>query len=142
MHLLEKAIAVALEAHQGALDKSGRPYILHPLRVMMEMDTEEAQMAAVLHDVVEDSDITLEELAQMGFPETVLGALALLTHDKENVEYAAYIERINGNQLARQVKLADLTHNMDARRLPAPLTERDWQRLQEYQRAWKMLSAS
>lgn len=139
MTLLEKAIAVAVEAHAGVRDRSGQPYILHPLHVMMEMDSEEARMTAVLHDVVEDSEKTLEELAAMGFPATVLEALALLTHEKETEEYAAYIERLQGNPLARQVKLADLKHNMDLRRLPLPLTERDWQRLQEYRHAWRIL---
>jgi (p)ppGpp synthase/HD superfamily hydrolase len=142
MHLLEKAIAIALEAHQGVLDKSGKPYILHPLKVMMQMDTEEAQMTAVLHDVVEDSDVTLDDLARQGFPAPVLEALELLTHEKERVAYTDYIDRLNGNELARQVKLADLAHNMDARRLPVPMTERDWRRLQEYRRAWQKLSGT
>jgi GTP diphosphokinase / guanosine-3',5'-bis(diphosphate) 3'-diphosphatase len=142
MNLLEKAILVALDAHGGVLDKSGKPYILHPLRLMMAMDSEEAQITAVLHDVVEDSDVTIEELAQMGFSSDVLSALTLLTHDGERIDYAAYIAEIKGNPLAREVKLADLTHNMDPRRLPAPLTERDWQRLQQYRLAWEVLNGS
>ena len=142
MHLLEQAIRIALQAHEGVLDKSGKPYILHPLQVMMEMDTEEAQITAVLHDVVEDSDISLEDLAQMGFPLTVVEALALLTHDKDRVDYADYIQGISGNTLARQVKLADLTHNMDTRRLPSPMSERDWERLQEYHLAWQTLAGT
>lgn len=140
MNLLEKAITVALEAHEGVLDKSGQPYILHPLHLMMQMETEEAQITAVLHDVVEDSDMTLEDLAGLGFPATVIEALALLTHDKESVAYAEYIAGINGNTLARQIKLADLEHNMDSRRLPVPLSERDWERLQKYRVAWEALS--
>lgn len=142
MSQLEKAIAVALQAHEGALDKSGKPYILHPLRLMMQMDTEDAQITAVLHDVIEDSDITLEELAEQGFSTNVLEALALLTHDKDSVAYADYIEGINGNALARQVKLADLDHNMDTRRLQAPLSERDLDRLKKYRLAWKTLTDS
>ena len=142
MSQLEKAITVALQAHEGVLDKSGKPYILHPLRLMMQMDTEEAQITAVLHDVVEDSDITLEELAEQGFSSSILEALALLTHDKESVPYAEYIAGINGNAMARQVKLADLEHNMDTRRLQAPLSERDLGRLKKYRLAWDALSDS
>lgn len=142
MNLLEKAIAVALRAHEGVLDKSGRPYILHPLHLMMQMESEEAQITAMLHDVVEDSDITLDELAEMGFPPAVLEAVDLLTHDSEAVDYAEYIEGLNGNALAQQVKLADLQHNMDSRRLPIPLRERDWERLQEYRLAWEILNNS
>lgn len=142
MSQLEKAITVALQAHEGVLDKSGKPYILHPLRLMMQMDSEEAQITAVLHDVVEDSDVTLEDLVELGFSTAVLEALELLTHDKEAVAYADYIAGINGNTLARRVKLADLEHNMDPRRLPAPLTGRDWERLQAYRLAWKTLTES
>lgn len=140
MNLLEKAIAVALQAHEGILDKSGKPYILHPLHLMMQMDTEEAQITAVLHDVVEDSAFTLVDLAEMGFPPVVVDALDLLTHDGRHQSYADYIAAINGNELARQVKLADLTHNMDSRRLPTPLSERDWERLQQYRQAWQTLT--
>ncbi len=140
MNLLEKAIAVALEAHEGVVDKSGKPYILHPLRVMMQMESEDARITAVLHDVVEDSEATLEDLRAMGFPDNVVRAVGLLTHDKEAVEYAAYIEAIKGDALARQVKIADLRHNMDIVRMPAPLSERDLERLQEYRRAWQALT--
>ena len=142
MHQLERAISVALRAHEGVLDKSGQPYILHPLHLMMQMETEDAQITAVLHDVVEDSDISLQDLADMGFSPRVIEALALLTHDSDAHSYAEYIDRINGNALARQIKLADLQHNMDARRLPAPLSERDWERLQKYRLAWDKLSDS
>ncbi|MFN2108549.1 MAG: GTP pyrophosphokinase [Anaerolineae bacterium] len=140
MNELEKAIGVALNAHKGMVDKSGVPYILHPLHLMMQMDTDEARITAVLHDVVEDSDTTLDELAEMGFSTDVLQALELLTHDKENVLYQDYILGINGNNLARKVKLADLAHNMDQSRLPTPLTARDEERLQRYQLAWNTLS--
>ena len=139
---LEKAIAIALQAHEGVLDKSGKPYILHPLRLMMQMDSEEARITAVLHDVVEDSPITLSDLAASGFSSEILDALALLTHDKDSVPYEDYIEGIKSNALARQVKLADLEHNMDPLRLQAPLSERDLDRLQRYRLAWDVLSDS
>jgi (p)ppGpp synthase/HD superfamily hydrolase len=137
---LEKAIAIALQAHEGATDKTGQAYILHPLRLMMQMDSEEEQITAVLHDVVEDSTITLEDLADAGFSKNVLEALALLTHDKGLVSYADYIVGISENPLARKVKIADLEHNMDIRRLQAPLSEADLERLSKYRRAWEVLA--
>ncbi len=140
MNLLEKAISVALEAHKGATTRSGRPYILHPLHLMLQMDSEEEMITAVLHDVVEDSDITLDDLAAMGFSTAVIEALALLTHNKDNVSYEAYIEGIKSNPLAVRVKLADLTHNMNVRRLPNPLSQRDLERLQKYHHSWNTLS--
>ncbi len=140
MNLLEKAIAVALEAHEGVKTRSGRPYILHPLHLMLQMDSEEEMITAVLHDVVEDSDITLDDLAAMGFSTSVLEALALLTHNKEEMSYEAYIEGIKSNPLAVRVKLADLTHNMNLRRLPNPLSQRDLERMQKYHHSWKSLT--
>jgi (p)ppGpp synthase/HD superfamily hydrolase len=139
---LEKAIAIALRAHEGTIDKAGQPYILHPLHLMMQMDTEEARITAVLHDVVEDSDITLADLANSGFSTKVLDALALLTHNKELVAYADYIAAMKGNPLAKKVKLADLEHNMDIRRLQAPLSEEDLKRLNNYRLAWDVLTNS
>jgi (p)ppGpp synthase/HD superfamily hydrolase len=96
-------------------------------------------ITAVLHDVIEDTPITLEDLRQQGFPETVLAALALLTHDL-NISYEDYVAAIKPNSLARKVKLADLAHNMDIRRLPE-LREKDIGRLQKYRRAWEILQA-
>ncbi len=139
MNLLEKAISVALEAHKDIKTRSGRPYILHPLHLMLQMDSEEEMITAVLHDVVEDSAVTLDDLCAMGFPPPILDALALLTHE-ENVSYEDYVLAMKGNPLAVRVKLADLTHNMDVRRIPTPLSQRDLERLHEYQRAWKTLT--
>ena len=140
MNALEKAISVALKAHEGDESRSGRPYILHPLRLMLQMDSEEEMITAVLHDVVEDSVVTLDELAIMGFPEPILDALALLTHDEESSSYEEYILAIKPNALAVRVKVADLAHNMDIRRLPTPLRQRDLERLGKYRRAWKTLT--
>ncbi len=139
-NLLEKAIAVALEAHAGVLTRSGRPYIIHPLRLMNQMETEEEMIAAVLHDVVEDSPITLDDLAKIGFSQRVLDALALLTHNKKTTTYEDYILALKANMLARKIKLADLVHNMDVRRLPNPINQRDLDRLKKYRRAWKILT--
>ncbi|MFQ5400781.1 MAG: GTP pyrophosphokinase [Anaerolineae bacterium] len=140
MNLLEKAIQIALEAHAGATDKTGLPYILHPLHLMMQMETEEEMITAVLHDVIEDSSVELCDLEAMGFPQSVLKALTLLTHDAAEAPYDEYVAAIRGNKLARRVKLADLAHNMDVRRLPA-LTKKDWDRLQQYYRAWAVLTS-
>jgi len=131
--LLEKGIAIAVDAHAGQVDKAGRPYILHPLHLMLQMDEAEAQLTAVLHDVVEDSDITLADLAGLGFPDSVLTALNLLTH-RRGVPYDEYIDAIAANPLATRVKLADLTHNMDIRRL-AVVTKKDTERMAKYARA-------
>ena len=138
MHLVEKAIALAVEAHAGEVDKQGKPYILHPLRLMMQMETAEEMITAVLHDVVEDTALTLEDLRQQGFPEGVLEALSLLTHDTASTSYEEYVAAIKPNPLARKVKLADLAHNMDVRRLPE-MGLKDYGRLEKYRRAWEIL---
>ncbi len=138
-NMLEKAVALAVEAHKGQLDKSGQTYILHPLRLMLQMDSEAEMITAVLHDVVEDSPWELEHLREMGFSDEVLEALALLTHDTAALSYDNYIQRIKGNPLARRVKLADLSHNLDIRRLPAPLSMKDMGRLAKYRGAWESL---
>jgi (p)ppGpp synthase/HD superfamily hydrolase len=134
---LEDAIALAVEAHRGQRDKAGQTYILHPLRVMLRLETETERMVAVLHDVVEDSPWTLERLRGLGYPEEVLGALDCLTK-REGETYEAFIERVRPHPLARRVKLADLEDNMDVRRLPA-VTARDAERLARYRAAWARL---
>lgn len=139
MGTLQKAIEVAVAAHAGQLDKSGQPYVLHPLHLMLQMEDEVGMITAVLHDVVEDSDVTMADLREMGFDEAVLAALALLTHDKEALSYEAYIDLVATNALARRVKLADLQHNMDVRRLPHPLTAKAHARLDRYHRAYSLL---
>jgi (p)ppGpp synthase/HD superfamily hydrolase len=136
-HLLGKAIAIAAQAHQGQLDKFGAPYILHPIRLMMQMDSYEEKMAAILHDVVEDTDWTLEALKAEGFPQTVVDAVDGLTH-RAAESYTAYVKRAKTNPIACKVKLADLEDNMDARRVPQ-IGEREIQRLKRYHRHWLML---
>jgi (p)ppGpp synthase/HD superfamily hydrolase len=137
MPTLEDAIALAVEAHRGQRDKAGQTYILHPLRVMMRLETEAEQMAAILHDVVEDTPYTLERLRELGYPEEVLGALDCLTK-REGESYEAFIERVRPHPLARRVKLADLEDNMDVRRLVA-VTPKDAERLARYRAAWARL---
>lgn len=137
MPTLEDAIMLAAEVHRGQLDKAGAPYILHPLRVMLQMQDDVARMAAVLHDVVEDSSLTLDDLRARGYPQEVLEAVDHLTH-RPDEDYMDYIRRLRPNALARRVKLADLADNMDMVRLPNP-TERDLARLQRYAAALKLL---
>ena len=134
---LEDAIALAVEAHRGQRDKAGQTYVLHPLRLMLRLDTEPERMTAVLHDVVEDTPYTLERLRGLGYPEDVLSALDCLTR-REGETYEAFIERVLPHPLARRVKLADLEDNMDVRRLPA-VTARDAERLARYRAAWARL---
>lgn len=140
MNLLEKAIGLALQVHQGQRDRYGRPYILHPLHVMLQMDREKEMIAAVLHDVVEDSDMILDDLRAEGFPPDVLEAVRLMTHDKGAVSYETYVRRLKPNDTARKIKLADLQHNMDIRRMDRVRPE-DVDRLEKYRRAWETLTS-
>jgi (p)ppGpp synthase/HD superfamily hydrolase len=134
----EDAILLAVQAHQGQKDKAGAPYILHPLRVMLRMGSDVEMMVAVLHDVLEDTQYTLLDLQQAGYPERVLEALDCLTR-RENETYGEFIERVKTNPLAHKVKIADLEDNMDIRRISAP-QEKDMERLKRYRRAWSALT--
>ena len=137
MSTLERAISLAAQAHAGQVDKAGQPYILHPLRVMLRVHTEEERMAAILHDVVEDTSITLEQLAEEGFSPTVVAAVEALTKrpGESRMEAAA---RAAENRVARTVKLADNAENMDISRIAHP-TEKDFSRIQEYERVRALL---
>jgi (p)ppGpp synthase/HD superfamily hydrolase len=134
---LECAIAIAASAHEGQVDKAGAPYILHPLRMMLSVRSPEARMAAVLHDVVEDTSVTLEQLRAEGFPEAVLVAVAALTK-REGEDYEAFIRRVAADPIAREVKLADLRDNADLSRIADP-TEKDWARIEKYRSAIEYL---
>lgn len=138
MSMLEAAIRLAVQAHAGQLDRSGAPYILHPLRVMLAVEGEVAQMAAVLHDVVEDTPVTLEDLRQAGFPPAVVDAVDHLTR-RPDEPYEAFIARIKPHALARLVKREDLRDNMNLLRLRT-ITPRDLERLQRYRAAWDALA--
>ncbi len=135
----KKALKLCFEAHKNQTDKSGLPYVFHPFHLAEQMPDEATTVAALLHDVVEDTDFTLAQLREMGFPAEALDALALLTHD-ESVPYMEYVAKIKENPVARAVKLADLRHNSDAARLGA-LTERDRARLEKYRKAIELLEA-
>lgn len=128
--MLEKAILIATKAHQGQIDKAGQPYILHPLRVMMNCETDVEKICAVLHDVVEDTTITLDNLKEDGFSEDILEVVDLLTR-RSDESYDEFIERIYGNETACKVKLADLRDNMDLCRIENP-TDADYSRIDKY----------
>jgi (p)ppGpp synthase/HD superfamily hydrolase len=136
---LGEAILLAVKAHHGQKDRAGEPYILHPLRLMFRQNSTATRIAAMLHDVVEDTPVTLEQLQDAGFSEEILEAVALLTHNPRD-SYEEYVSRIKPNPIARAVKMADLEDNMRLERVPEP-TERDWARLQRYHRAWRELRA-
>lgn len=138
MSTLQRAIEIAIEAHQGQLDKAGRDYIGHPLRVMEMGKTEDEKIVGVLHDVIEDTDWTFESLAEEGFSQEVISALRCLTKLHENENYDDFIERVRKNPLATAVKINDLSDNMDIRRLPY-LSDKDVKRLKKYLKAYKKL---
>ena len=139
MSTLERAIEIATEAHRGQLDKAGNEYIQHPLRVMAAGRTTSEKIVGVLHDVVEDSNWTLEQLAAEGFSGEIIEAIQCLTKLSESEPYDKYIARIKTNKLAVAVKLNDLTDNMDIRRLPY-LSDKDVKRLKKYLKAYKKLT--
>ena len=133
----KKAMKVCFDAHKDQTDKSGMPYVHHPFHLAEQMDTEDAAIVALLHDVAEDTEITLEELQKEGFPRQVLAALALLTHD-EAVSYMEYVAKVKENPVARAVKLADLRHNSDLTRLDY-VDEKAKERAEKYKAAMALL---
>jgi hypothetical protein len=131
--LLGRAVAIAAIAHQDQLDKAHAPYILHPLRLLMRGETIEEQIVAVLHDVVEDSDWTLAQLAAEGFPAAIVTAIECLTRRAEET-YDQFLDRVLTSDLATRIKRYDLEDNMTLTRLKS-LSEKDLQRLQRYHQA-------
>ena len=127
-----KAINIAYNAHMGQKDKAGLPYIFHPFHLAEQMETEEECIVALLHDVVEDTDVNFKEL-EGEFSSTVIDALKLLTHDK-SVDYMEYIETLKKNKIAKKVKIADITHNSDFTRLDK-VTQEDVLRNEKYRKA-------
>ena len=132
-----KAMKIAYDAHHGQLDKSGVPYVYHPIHLAEQMKTEEECIVALLHDVVEDTDITFEQLANE-FSDTIIQALKLLTHD-DSVDYMDYVRKLKHNAIARNVKLADLHHNSDVTRLDE-MSEKDKLRNKKYSEAMRILT--
>ena len=138
MATLERAIEIAVEAHKGQKDKAGNPYILHPLRLMFQMKTDNERMAAVLHDVVEDSDWTLDDLRKENFYNEVIDAVNLLTRD-DNDSYEEFVQKAASNPISKAVKIADITDNLDLSRI-SKMTEKDVDRVKKYQRVLKILT--
>lgn len=135
--MTKKAIRLAFEAHAGQYDKSGLPYILHPIHLAEQMTDELSTVCAVLHDVVEDTSWTLAELEQEGFPEEVIQVLRLLTHCP-SLSYLEYIRQLSSNPTARKVKLADLRHNSDLSRLET-VDQKALNRVEKYRQAIRFL---
>jgi len=132
-NLTQKAFMIAQAAHEGQVDKSGSPYINHPCKVAESMTTEEETLAALLHNVIEETDVTIEYLIEEGIPSSVIETLKLLTHDDET-PYLDYVKKIKSNQIAKKVKLADLNHNSDITRIKEP-EEWDYKRIEKYNEA-------
>ncbi len=138
--MLKRAIEIAVEAHKGVTDKYGAPYINHVTRVMNLGETEEEKIVGVLHDVVEDTPWTFEQLAAEGFSSEIIDALTCVTKISEEEDYEEFTLRVSRNPLAVKVKINDLTDNMDIRRIPV-LTEKDLTRLMKYHKAYRFLSS-
>jgi len=135
--MTKKALKLCYEAHKEQTDKSGMPYVFHPFHLAEQMTDEETVTVALLHDVVEDTVYTFEDLLEMGFSEKVVDALRLLTHDK-SVAYMDYVDALKSNPIARAVKLADLRHNSDLTRLDCP-DEKALARAEKYKAAMALL---
>ncbi len=132
----ERAMQIAYQAHHGQVDKSQVPYIFHPFHLAEQMDTEEECIVALLHDTVEDTYVTIEQL-EKEFSSNIIQAIKLLTHDK-SVDYLEYVANLKDNPIARKVKLADLRHNSDPTRMRNP-TEKDRLRQEKYKKAIEIL---
>ena len=133
MSTIDEAIALASRSHATQKDRAGQPYILHPLRLMLKFKTEPEQIVAVLHDVVEDTDVTLEALRTLGFSDQVVEAVDCLTK-RQGEQYGAFIDRIAVNALARKVKVEDIRDNLDLARLPS-VGDADLKRAAKYHTA-------
>ena len=141
MATIERAVRLAAEAHEGQVDKSGLPYILHPLRVMAGVDDLEAKMVAVLHDVLEDTAVTVEQLREAGFSSAVIAGVLSVTHG-DGEDYADYVVRAKADPLGRLVKLSDLADNTRLERAMFRLdnVERDVARMRKYLASFKFLT--
>ena len=135
--MTKKALKLCFEAHKEQVDKTGMPYVFHPFHLAEQMNDEISTVCALLHDVIEDTEITPEMLLQMGFPKEVIEVLALLTHE-ESVPYMDYVRKISANPTAKKVKIADLMHNSDVTRLDA-IDEWAEKRNEKYAEALRIL---
>ena len=136
---LQRAIEIALEAHKGALDKGGNPYMLHPLRLMLQMDSEEEMIVAILHDVVEDSEKwSFDKLHKEGFSKKIINSLRSVTKENENEDYEKFIDRSVKDKIGRKVKIADISDNLDISRLKE-VTDKDILRINKYKKSLEKL---
>lgn len=131
--MTKKAMKLCFEAHKDQVDKSGIPYVFHPIHLAEQMSDECSTIVALLHDVVEDTDYTFEDLIKLGFDVDVIKALKLITH-VDDVPYMEYVAKIKDNPIARKVKLADLRHNSDLSRIDVA-DEKALQRKEKYMKA-------
>ena len=135
----KKAMKLCFKAHKDQVDKSGMPYVFHPFHVAEQMTDEVTTIVALLHDVVEDTDYTLEDIAAEGFGKEILEAVALMTHE-DDIPYLDYVAKLKENPIARAVKLADLVHNSDLSRI-GEIDEETKQRLEKYKKARAILES-
>lgn len=137
--LTKKALRLCFEAHKDQVDKSGMPYVFHPFHLAEQMTDENTTVVALLHDVVEDTAYTLDDLRAMGYPPQAVEALALMTHD-DSVPYLDYVAAVKEDPIARAVKLADLRHNSDLSRLDA-VDAKARERVAKYAKAIALLES-
>ena len=132
---LHRAIEIALDAHKNVSDKGGNPYILHPLRLMLQMDSEEEMIVAILHDVVEDSEKwSFDKLKEEGFSKKIINSLRSVTKENKNEDYEKFIDRSIKDKIGRKVKIADISDNLDISRLKE-VTDKDILRINKYKKA-------
>lgn len=140
--LYKKALEIAKTAHEGQTDKGGKAYIGHPIRVAQSVDTMELKIIALLHDVLEDTPVSREDLEKAGFTQHIIETVCALTkHDDSYEGYLEYIRRLKINPMAVTVKMADLRDNMNLSRIPNP-TERDYVRMEKYKKAYAILEGN
>lgn len=138
--LIDRCYEIAKKYHAGQVDKGGQDYINHPVAVASRVDTELEKCVALLHDVIEDTELTANDLLKLGVPKEVVDVVEVLTHKKDE-PYSDYILRVSKNPIARRVKIADLEHNMDLSRIPNP-TEKDFKRIEtKYKNNYKFLKS-
>lgn len=137
---LEQAIQLASTKHYGQRDKSGKPYIFHLIHVMNNVNNLSSKIVAILHDILEDTDMTKSDLINLGFCENIVEAIDILTKPKQEV-YMNYIKEVSQNSISKEVKLADLKHNMDLTRLET-ISEKDLKRVEKYVKSYKYLTSN
>lgn len=134
----KKAMKLAYNKHHHQFDKAGYPYFAHVLHIAERMNTEEETIAALLHNILEDTEVSQKEIEDLGFNQDIIEAIKLLTH-KNYIPYMEYIENLKSNDLARKIKIQDLKHNLDTSRIDSNITDLDLKRIEKYNKALKYL---